>query len=104
MEKRLAVVGLAISLALLLMTGIGSAYNDYDDAGALGALACLSGAMCILPVIWIIVTIAVAVWVYKDAEARGESGVLWLIICALLGVIGLIIWLVVRPKEKKEEK
>ncbi len=29
MEKRLAVVGLAISLALLLMTGIGSAYNDY---------------------------------------------------------------------------
>jgi cytochrome bd-type quinol oxidase subunit 2 len=101
MGKKLAVVGLALSLALLLAIGIGSAYNGYTDEEALGALACLSGTMCILPVIWLIVAIALAVWVYKDAEARGESGVLWLIVCALLGVIGFIIWLIVRPKEKK---
>ena len=36
---------------------------------------------------------------YKDAEKRGKSGVLWLIVVWVLGIIGLIIWLVVRPKE-----
>ena len=41
----------------------------------------------------------------KDAEKRDSSGALWLIIVILTGIIGLIIWLVVRPPiggEKKE--
>jgi predicted nucleic acid-binding Zn ribbon protein len=46
---------------------------------------------------------------YKDAEKRGKSGVLWLIIGLLFGLIGLIVWLIVRPPEpsfyeKKVEK
>ncbi|MFX1466519.1 MAG: zinc-ribbon domain-containing protein [Promethearchaeota archaeon] len=43
-----------------------------------------------------IVAILLAVWVYRDAERRGESGVLWLIIVLITGIIGLIIWLIVR--------
>ena len=61
----------------------------------------LTGVLCWLcPVIWLIIWVLVAVWVYKDAESRGASGVLWLIIVILLGIIGLIIYLVVRPKHK----
>lgn len=47
-------------------------------------------------IIWFIVWILVAIWVYRDAKKRGKNKVLWLIIVILIGIIGLIIWLVVR--------
>ena len=53
-------------------------------------------------VVWILI----AIWVYRDAEKRGGSGALWLIIVLFTWIIGLIIWLVVRPpigEIKKEE-
>jgi hypothetical protein len=53
----------------------------------------------IILVIWFIIAIAVGVWVYRDAESRGMGGAMWLIICLILGIIGLIIYLIVRkPK------
>ena len=59
------------------------------------------GMLCIvLPILIFIIGILVAIWVYKDAESRGMSGVLWLLITWLLFPIGLIIYLVVRnPKQ-----
>jgi len=59
------------------------------------------GLLCLLPILWIIIAILLGIWVYRDAESRGMSGALWLIIVWLLGLIGLIIYLVVR-KEKKQ--
>jgi uncharacterized protein YqgC (DUF456 family) len=52
------------------------------------------GLLC--PLIWFILAILIAIWVYKDAESRGMSGVLWLIIVIIAGIIGLIIYFVVR--------
>ncbi len=60
------------------------------------------GLICLIPVVWFIVSILLCIWVYRDAESRGMSGVLWLIIVLIAGIIGLIIYLVVR-KEKKSE-
>jgi len=59
----------------------------------------LAGTLCIVPIIMWIIFILIAIWVYKDAEKRGKSGALWLVIVILTGIIGLIIWFVVRPKE-----
>ncbi len=70
----------------------------FDFFGALGVLGCLIG------VIVLFVWLYVLYWVYKDAKRRGKSGALWLIIVFFLGIIGLIIWLIVRPKEIKGEK
>jgi len=67
---------------------------DYDMA----TYGC-AGALCIIPIIMWIIFILIAIWVYKDAEKRGKSGALWLVIVILTGIIGLIIWFVVRPKE-----
>lgn len=54
------------------------------------------GAFCFLIIgLWVIF-ILIAVWVYRDAESRGMSGALWLIIVILLGLIGLIVYLIVR--------
>lgn len=50
----------------------------------------------IVLIVWCIIGIILAIWVYRDAESRGMNGALWLIIVILLGIIGLIIYLVVR--------
>ncbi len=70
--------------------------NPYGDLAAGGLLFGL-GLICILPIIMLIIGIVIAIWVYKDAEKRGSSGALWLIIVIFTSIIGLIIWLVVRP-------
>jgi len=58
------------------------------------------GLFCLLPIIWLVIAILLCIWVYRDAESRGMSGVLWLIVVLIAGIIGLIIYLIVR-KEKK---
>jgi membrane protease YdiL (CAAX protease family) len=62
------------------------------EIAILGGLGCLAFVL-----VWFIIAILIAVWVYRDAEKRGKSGVLWLIVVILLGIIGIIIWLIVRP-------
>jgi len=59
----------------------------------------LAGLFCIIPIIWIVIAILLCIWIYRDAESRGMNGVLWLIVVLIAGIIGLIIYLVVR-KEK----
>jgi heme/copper-type cytochrome/quinol oxidase subunit 2 len=54
---------------------------------------------CLIPIVWFIIAILLCIWVYRDAESRGMNGVLWLIVVLIAGIIGLIIYLVVR-KEK----
>jgi hypothetical protein len=62
----------------------------------------LGGILCLAFVaIWFIIWLLIAIWVYRDAESRGMSGVLWLLIVILLGLIGIIIYLVIR-KDKPQ--
>ena len=56
----------------------------------------IAALMIAFAVVWFVVAILIAVWVYRDAEKRGESGALWLIIVLITGIIGLIIWLIIR--------
>jgi len=59
--------------------------------------AVLGGTLCLgFGIAWLIVWILVAVWVYKDAESRGMGGILWLLVVLFIGLIGLIIYLIVR--------
>jgi FtsH-binding integral membrane protein len=59
-----------------------------------------AGLLCLIPVVWFIIGILLCIWVYRDAESRGMNGVLWLIVVLIAGIIGLIIYLVVR-KDKR---
>jgi len=104
LSKKIIIVALtSIVLSLAMSTVVSAADEDFDwdstsaDEGLLGGLMCLSGAMCILPIIMFVIWIILAVWVYKDAEKRGKSGALWLIIVIITGIIGLIVWFVIRP-------
>ncbi|MFQ6060418.1 MAG: hypothetical protein ACE5KV_03850 [Thermoplasmata archaeon] len=57
------------------------------------------GIWCSSYILVFFIQILVAVWIYRDAEERGMSGVLWAILVILFGLLPLIIYLVVRkPK------
>ncbi len=53
--------------------------------------------MCFVSIVPLIIWLFIGYWMYKDAKKRNENAVLWLIIGLVLGLIGLIIWFVVRP-------
>jgi len=50
----------------------------------------------VLMILWLVIAIIIAVWVYRDATEHGQNGVLWVIIVLILSVVGLLIWLVKR--------
>ncbi len=56
----------------------------------------LFGGICFLFIGLLVIAILLAVWVYRDAEKRGMGGVLWLIVVLIAGILGLIIYLIVR--------
>jgi hypothetical protein len=72
--------------------------NSKEAEQAAGFMGLAIGLCIAVIVIGIVIRILILIWVYKDAEKRGTSGVMWLIIVFLLGIIGLIIYLIVRPK------
>jgi len=50
----------------------------------------------VLIVVFFIIGILLAVWVYKDAKKRDMNAAVWLLTVFLTGCIGCIIYLVVR--------
>jgi hypothetical protein len=52
----------------------------------------------ILPLVLLVLWAAVLIWVYRDAEKRGMSGILWLLLVLIGNVIGLLIYAIVRSE------
>jgi len=75
---------------------------QFDEPDILPGIC--AGAFCFIWIIPFIIGILIAVWMYKDAKKRDENEILWLIIGLILGIIGLIIWLVVRPDMAEVER
>ena len=63
----------------------------------------LGGGLCIVWLVSFVIAILLMIWVYKDAKARGQNAVLWLILTFFFGIVALIVWLIIRPKEKVGE-
>lgn len=95
-SKKLSVFMLIGLMFLILTSAIVSAQYEWTPGGEAAFLG-LSTVCCISIAIPWIIWLVLAIWTYKDAEKRGKSGILWFLIVLILGIIGLIIWLVVRP-------
>ncbi len=67
---------------------------QYSDPTVL--LTGMFGIFIVLGLIGCIISIAIAVWVYKDAKKRDMNETVWLLIVLLTGCIGCIIYLIVR--------
>jgi amino acid transporter len=80
--------------------GCWAQYSNNDN-GAAGCAACggCGSGLIILAIAWIAFCIALLVFVARDAKARGmDSSVLWMLLVLFLGIIGLVIYLLARPK------
>lgn len=97
LTKKASILMMALFFMLLSMSAIASASSDALFWG-------FTGLICAFYIIMIIVWIIIAIWVYRDAEKRDSSGALWLLIVLLTGIIGLIIWFVIRPPIGGEKK
>jgi hypothetical protein len=53
----------------------------------------------LLPIIFFTITLYLAIWIYRDAEKRGQEPALWLLIFLVSNIFGLIIWLILRPEK-----
>ncbi len=64
------------------------------------------GAFCFVIIASLVVFVLVAIWVYRDAESRGMSGALWLVLLILAslffafigGLVVLVVYLIVRSE------
>lgn len=69
-----------------------------DAAGAAAGIAGL-GCTCIIMLGALAIQIAIAVWVYRDAKSRGmDNAVLLTILAVVTGLLGLLIYILMRPK------
>lgn len=53
----------------------------------------------LIPILYFVIGLLLCIWVYRDAEKRGMSGALWLIIVLIANILGLLIYLIVREPE-----
>ncbi len=66
-----------------------------DAAGAMAGMGCGCLVMLVALAVWV----ALAIFVYKDAKSRGmDNAVLLTIVTVITGILGLVIYLLMRPK------
>jgi|SRR6476620_11030646 len=87
--------------SLLILAAGNLLAQDSKSSDAAGAAAGLIGGTCgcIGGLIGLAIWIFLVVWVYKDAKSRGmDNAVLLTIVTAITGLLGLLIYLLMRPK------
>ena len=61
----------------------------------------LGGQLCGL--FFVVFTIALVFWTYRDAQRRGAMSMLWAIVVLVFNVFGWMIYMVVRPPEYTDD-
>ncbi len=97
-SKRVAAL---IALLTLILASVAVAQETTGEIPpeAAAGLAVAGIVSVVAAIVGLIVQIIVIVFLYKDATARGQSGALWGILGFFFGLLALIIWLVIRPKQ-----
>lgn len=93
MKRKLSTVASGLEIILLSFLLPSPAYAQSGNGS--GGASCLS-----IFIILAVINIAILVWVIKDAQSRGASAGAWLVIVLLFGILGLLAYLVARPKGK----
>jgi hypothetical protein len=53
-------------------------------------------------IVYFIISIIIVVWLYKDVKKRGTNITIWVIIGFVMNIVGLLIWIIVRPSIKNK--
>ena len=87
------------ALILLIFPVPGSALSLVGNPAG-GLLGCLGCGGCLFPPLaFFALSVALLVWVAKDAKARNmDNSVVWMLVVFFLNLLGLVIYLFSRPK------
>ena len=78
MRKNILRGSLILSLALLVLLGLsGNVMAQDEEEAFLFGLGIAILAIC--AIIMLIIAILVGIWMYRDANSRGMSGIMWLL-------------------------
>lgn len=92
MRKTRLVVFFILGLSLLTVSQ--NAFAQIDDFSVCG----MFGGLILVVLGIFVVHIVILIWVAQDAKVRGmDNVVLWVIAVFLIGLAGLIIYLILRP-------
>jgi len=84
--------------ALALISAAHCYAQNNDPASTLAGCGCC-GTFIIIPIVFLALSIALLVWVARDAKARGmDSAVLWMLLVFFLNLLGLLIYILSRPQ------
>src|SRR5215211_589483 len=98
MKRFLPGLPLFFTVSTLLAQDDSPAATPDAAASAAAGLAAL-GCGVVPCIIGLAISIALAIFVYRDAKARGmDNAVLLTIVTVITGILGLIIYLLMRPK------
>jgi uncharacterized membrane protein YhaH (DUF805 family) len=90
--------GLFFALVLFTPAHCIAQYRTGNPAGGCAACGCC-GTFIFIPIALLIISIALLIWVARDAKARGmDDAVLWMLLVFFLNIIGLVIYLFSRPQ------
>ena len=91
----------ALILVLLLAGAVAVLAQEVEEmppeAAAAVGIGMIVGGLAFL--VYLVITIVIIVFLYKDAQARSQQGALWAILGFLFSWVALIVWLIIRPKE-----
>jgi hypothetical protein len=109
--KRLSsLFALAVLLLLLCAPAVVAQPNNQGpDPGTVagtivGVWLVLFICILVFALIMFCIQIYLCYFLYTDAEARGENGVLWLVLGLVAGWIALVIWLCIRPEKGRRRR
>lgn len=60
--------------------------------------------LIVIPFIFFAIIMYLAIWVYRDAEKRGQEPALWLLVFLVGNIFGLILWLILRPEKTRKDE
>lgn len=95
--KRYVIPLFALALASVSLAQTATP-RDESAAGAAACFACGTIYIFVL-LVGLAITIALMVWVARDAKNRGmDNAVLWMLLVFFTNIIGLIVYLLARPQ------
>jgi hypothetical protein len=88
---------LSTALSLLIPAASFAQYPGDPARGCAGCGCC--GTFIFIPIVFLALSIALLVWVARDAKARGmDNAVLWMLVVFFLNLLGLLIYVLSRPQ------
>lgn len=97
-RKLISIIVLLLALALPVTV---FAQSSVDEAAGIFGVLAVSSIWLVCCAALFILNIVLLVWVYRDAQARGENGALWALIVLVAGIIGLILYFLTARQNPK---